>query len=209
MPIFIMRKLISTIVSILTGRGSKSGNPDLEKRLKVVLTNVSDRLSQSEIEDEQYGGFIFDKLKQQEILSGDYGGDNAWWVGHYIFVMGRKLNVKTEIGLHYNYRTRSNTPISVEARDDIDQFNELSERAFRYLQEQIKGPISIGDFDSLISDYVESHVPEDVDRDKKIHLVGWLMGTYGSKFKIVPKTEIIGGYSKDEIGKAIARAKVN
>ena len=180
----------------------------LEDKLQVVFNSVRSRLSKNELKTNEYIRFVFEQLKSQGIVSGnfaDYSDEPSFSIR-----IGNKLQEKLSVrdlnGLMNDYVAAEN--ISENAKRDIQSWETLQISTNQYLQMKIGSKqVSEERFESLIRDYVSAKVPKDFDIDRMKHVINILSVNYAKKFNVIPEKNSRGEFEED-IDKAIERIKV-
>lgn len=163
---------------------------DLETKItgdsfEIISSNVLNRLSKGEMNNEQYSSFLFDQLKQQGVVTGDYWRSNPRYVGSFISTTMFKLNVKQVEGLHQDYYMTEDSPISEKAQQDIDAFKKYDQELGNYLRQRATlFEQDAQQFDSVVRNHIKAHIPDTVHKDRRHHLIGWFQGKYKTEFNI-------------------------
>ena len=181
----------------------------LECKMRKVLGNITERLSQSEIENKEYGHFVFAQLSEQGILVGEYNVDNARAVGEIGTNLIEKLSSEKLTGIKTEYYMLKSTQLSEQASEDVNGYQTLIKNTVEHVRQTLDGEKANMKVISLFAqDYIESNTPE-LDPVRR----GYLLGTMGDKLKqfetkVHPKIEQdknqwIGNYKRHEIESAL------
>ena len=182
----------------------------LECKMRKVLGNITERLSQSEIENKEYGHFVFAQLSEQGILVGEYNVDNARAVGEIGTNLIEKLSSEKLTGIKTEYYMLKSTQLSEQASEDVNGYKTLVKNTVEHVRESLNGEKAHSDIVSkLATDYINSQTGE-------IGLLrqGYIFGTMSHKleeFKMritLPqrdKNELMGNYRRHEIQSALEK----
>lgn len=180
----------------------------LETKIESMLGSISSKLSEKEIASDKYSLLIFDQLKDQGILTGEFDFQNAGNVGYMQAKLDRKLSVRELIGIKHDYFALKSTPVSKEAQDDVNAFESFKIEAGKYLDAKFgKKRVAKKEFEDAVMDYVFSKL-EGISEYRKAGISGRLIGTYMDKFDIANPEKQLGQYSEKSIEKALERAEI-
>ena len=179
----------------------------LEGRLETISRNLYHRLSTREVTLGGYFDIVFQQLKSQRILSGDYD-KNIENIGDMAALFERKLSTIRLWGINQDYVAIESTPLSDAAKKDITAYERLKIEVGEYLKNKIgKKPISESEFKTLIKNYVFSKLPH-LASSRKGGIAGLLIWTYKNEFNLIPPKKLIGEYPVEDIEKALEGIKV-
>ncbi|UCD04211.1 MAG: hypothetical protein JSW73_01020 [Candidatus Woesearchaeota archaeon] len=100
--------------------------------------------------------------------------------------MSNKLNIKSAEGIYYDYLTLGSTPLSKDAKNDIQILENLKNECFEYLKNELgTEKVKRGHFITLIRDFINDRIDEGFEPSRKGHILGLFYTTYEKEFNVV------------------------
>lgn len=153
-----------------------------EDRMWQVLDNIEDTLSDGEVTDEEYGKVVFDTLKSNGIIFGDYE-HNSEQSAEAEMGVDYLLQVERFTGLRQDYVALPGIPLSVEAEQDIDECDYLTRNlAADVLEEKLKIRNVPGKVVRILQE-------SDICEGRRLYIAGYIAAQCAQKVREVERVE--------------------